>query len=296
MARKARPVIPGYPHQVTQWGKDGQPVFDVPADYRRYLSWLGHYSALNSLEIWAYCLMPDHVLYVCLPKTGDALARTFNNVHMRYAQYFNSKHTLAGSLWGGRFLSCALDGPSCFEEIRYIETLPVRAGLAERPEDYAWSSARCHVLAVPDPIVIDCRSPSKTAAARPAAASASNPAAPGPPGPGPSFAADSPPACQSAARDLAIPSGGLATSPAAPVEAPDPRSFLTSNRIPDWRAYLTASLEGRAAEHLIRRTRSRLRTGRPSGDPSFVRTLESVTGRVLSARPRGRPRKKKPSN
>jgi putative transposase len=74
---------------------------------------------------------------------------------MRYAQYFNGKHAAHGHLWRARFMSCALDDRSVREEVRFIETNPVRLGLAARPEDYPWSSARSHATAAPDPLLSD---------------------------------------------------------------------------------------------------------------------------------------------
>jgi putative transposase len=153
MARLARSVFPGYPHHVVQRGSHDRLVFEAHADYLRYLEWIQKYAARYGLEIWAYCLMPSHVHFVCVPETGTALARVFNNLHMRYTQFFNGKRGAPGQLWRSRFMSCALDGPSVREEIRFIENNPVRARLAERPEDYPWSSARAHVLGLPDPIL-----------------------------------------------------------------------------------------------------------------------------------------------
>ena len=155
MARLARSVFPGYPHHVVQRGNHGRLVFEAHADYLRYLEWIQEYAARYGLEIWAYCLMPSHVHFVCVPKTGTALARVFNNLHMRYAQFFNGKRGAPGQLWRSRFMSCALDNLSVREEIRFIENNPVRTGLAARPEAYPWSSARAHVLGLPDPILSD---------------------------------------------------------------------------------------------------------------------------------------------
>jgi putative transposase len=158
MARLARFSVIGYPHQVTQRGNYEQPVFEEEADFRRYLQWLRGYADRYKIEVWAYCLMPNHVHYVCLPKAEDALSRGFNALHMKYAQYFHGKKGLSGHLWRARFLSCMLDDGSVFEEVRFIENNPVRAGLVARPEDYPWSSARHHVLGENDPIINDgCR-------------------------------------------------------------------------------------------------------------------------------------------
>ena len=154
MARLARSVAPGYPHAVSHRGNRKQTVFGEDADHHRYLGWLRECAERYGLDIWAYCQMSDHVHYVCVPKTEDALARSFNTVHMKYAQYFHRKNGSSGQLWKGRFQSCPLDDPSVFEEVRFIETTPVRAGLVEQAEDYPWSSAGSHITGEPDPVLI----------------------------------------------------------------------------------------------------------------------------------------------
>jgi putative transposase len=153
MARLARSVVLGCPHAVSQRGNREQTVFEEDADYYRYLGWLRECAERYGLDIWAYCQMSDGVHYVCVPKSEDALSRAFNTVHMKYAQYFHKKKGSSGQLWKGRFQSCPLDDPSAFEETRFIETTPVRAGLVEQAEDYPWSSARSHVIGEPDPVL-----------------------------------------------------------------------------------------------------------------------------------------------
>lgn len=155
MARLARLTFIGYPHHVIQRGNYDQPVFESDDDYRQYLSWLQHYTSHYFVDIWAYCLMPNHVHFICVPRAEDALSRAFNALHMRYAQFFNGKRSLRGHLWRPRFMSCVLDDSSVREEIRFIENNPVRGGLVARPDDYPWSSARHHILGVPDPVVTD---------------------------------------------------------------------------------------------------------------------------------------------
>jgi putative transposase len=155
MARLARSTIIGYPHQVTQRGNYEQTVFEEEADFRRYLAWLRECANRYHVEVWAYCLMRNHVHFICVPKADGALARTFNSLHMRYAQYFHGKKGVTGHLWKGRFLSCMLDDRSVFEEVRFIENDPVREGVVEKAEDYPWSSARHHVLGESDPVIMD---------------------------------------------------------------------------------------------------------------------------------------------
>ena len=229
MARLARCTIPGFPHHLVQRGHHDQPVFESEADYRRYLDWLHEYTSRYGVDIWAYCLMPNHVHFICVPNQEDALARAFNSLHMRYAQYFNGKRHDHGPLWRPRFMSASsMNRRPRGGAIRREQSRPGLAGLAE---DYAWSSARCHTLGEPDPVLI-------------------------------------------ARSDSVHALNKMAGVPMA-------------RDIPGWRSYLTAGGD----EAIVKRTRERLKTGRPAGDAEFVRVLEGIVGRRLGALPIGRPRK-----
>jgi putative transposase len=155
MPRVARITAIGYPHHITQRGNYRQRVFKTQNDYKQYLSWLKEYSDRNALDIWAYCLMPNHVHFVCVPQNNDSLARTFNALHMRYAQYINKKQGMSGHLWQGRFYSCILAEKHLFAAVRYVENNPVRAGLVKEPDEYPWSSAKGHVKKGGDIILCD---------------------------------------------------------------------------------------------------------------------------------------------
>src|SRR5512138_2503609 len=150
MARLARSTVLGYPHHVVQRGCHDQTVFESDDDRLRYLDWLAEYAERYGVDIWAYCLMPNHVHFICVPKSDGALARAFNATHMRYAQFFNARREASGPLWRPRFMSCVLDEPSVREEIRFVENNPVRAGIVPRAEDYSWSSAHSHVTGATD--------------------------------------------------------------------------------------------------------------------------------------------------
>ncbi len=155
MPRIARVVVGGLPYHITQRGNYGQVVFDEDDDRRTYLKWLRTYSRSSGLRLWAYCLMPNHVHFVAVPDVGkeDALARTFNQLHMRYAQYLNGKRKQRGHLWQGRFYSCPLDERHLYEAVKYVERNPVRVRLVSKPGDYPWSSAHSHIAREANPIL-----------------------------------------------------------------------------------------------------------------------------------------------
>ena len=153
MPRAARIIARDYPYHVNQRGNYRQTVFESDTDYRQYLAWLKEYEEKYSLEIWAYCLMNNHVHFVCVPRKDDSLARTLNTLHMRYSQYYNRKKGITGHLWQGRFYSSILDERHLYAAIRYVENNPVRAGIVQAPEEYPWSSARGHCGVVSDSIL-----------------------------------------------------------------------------------------------------------------------------------------------
>ncbi|MCK5655834.1 MAG: transposase [Candidatus Aureabacteria bacterium] len=145
MPRIGRIVAPGLPHHITQRGNYRQTVFSKDFEYTGYLRWLDEYTRKYKIDILAYCLMPNHVHFICVPHRVDSLARSFNACHMRYAQYFNKKNCLRGHLWQGRFYSCILDEQHLYASCRYVENNPVRAKLVRKAENWQWSSAKAHL-------------------------------------------------------------------------------------------------------------------------------------------------------
>jgi len=153
MARAARIVVPDEPHHVTQRGNRRQPVFFCDEDYILYRNLMGEWCARWGVEVWAYCLMPNHVHLVLVPHTPDALARAVGEVHRRYTCHVNVREGWTGYLWQGRFRSSVMDASYTLKAVRYIEMNPVRAGLAATPEEYPWSSARAHLIGKDDALV-----------------------------------------------------------------------------------------------------------------------------------------------
>jgi putative transposase len=144
MPRLARITIPGVPHHVTQRGNDRQDVFFVDDDRRMYLDLLERQAEHYGLDVLGYCLMPNHVHLVAVPRREDSLAKAVGRTHFLYTQYLHRLHGRSGHLWQNRFYSCALDDPHCWAALCYIERNPVRAKIVRVPWRYRWSSAAAH--------------------------------------------------------------------------------------------------------------------------------------------------------
>ena len=153
MARIARLVIPGLPHHVTQRGNRRERVFFEDGDYRFYLRLISEAARGSATEIWAYCLMPNHVHFIMTPSSADGLRRTFAEAHRRYTSRINARFKWTGHLWQGRFSSVAMDERHLWAAARYVAMDPVRAGLAERAGQWPWSSARAQLAGRDDGVV-----------------------------------------------------------------------------------------------------------------------------------------------
>ncbi len=153
MARLPRVVIPGLPHHITQRGNGRQKVFFEEADYALYLDLLAVAAERAQTEIWAYCLMPNHVHIVLVPSDEYGLSRTFGDLHRRYTGYVNARQRQTGHLWQGRFGSVAMDEEHLYHALRYVSLNPVRAGLVAKAEDWRWSSVRAHFAGLDDAVV-----------------------------------------------------------------------------------------------------------------------------------------------
>ena len=153
MARLARVVAAGVPHHVTQRGNRRQDVFFGDSDYQSYKALLAEGCRAAGVQLWAYCLMPNHVHLILVPSDEDGLRAALGETHRRYTRTVNAREDWRGCLWQGRFASVPMDEAHLFACVRYVELNPVRAKLARRPGDWKWSSARAHLAGRDDALV-----------------------------------------------------------------------------------------------------------------------------------------------
>lgn len=153
MARTARVVAAGVPHHVTQRGNRRQKTFFCDEDYETYRTILAESCRAAGVDIWAYCLMPNHVHLVLVPKTAEGLSAALSAAHRKYTRHINFRKGWRGFLWQGRFASFPMDEQYLLACARYVELNPVRAKLVRRAQDWKWSSARAHLGRAADKLV-----------------------------------------------------------------------------------------------------------------------------------------------
>jgi len=128
-------------------------TFFSDADYYEYLHLMAEWCNRCNVDVWSYCLMPNHIHMIVVPKTEDGLRRAVGEAHRRYTRYINFQKNWRGHLWQGRFASFPMDEQYTLATARYVELNPVAAGMARRAEDYGWSSAKAHLCGEDDILV-----------------------------------------------------------------------------------------------------------------------------------------------
>ena len=96
----------------------------------------------EGVEIWGYCLMPNHTHLIAFPVQEESLRRAIGEAHRRYTRRINFREKWRGYLWQGRFASFVMDEPYLLAAARYVELNPVRARLVGSAAEWPWSSAR----------------------------------------------------------------------------------------------------------------------------------------------------------
>jgi len=99
MARLARVVVPDHPHHVTQRGNGRARTFFGDPDYALYRDLLAENCRAAGVEVWAWCLMPNHVHLILVPSDPDGLRRALARVHRSYAGIIQARRKRSGHFW-----------------------------------------------------------------------------------------------------------------------------------------------------------------------------------------------------
>ena len=143
MPRGPRFLIPYACYHIITRGNQQQTIFLDDADYEIYLTKIKRYKKRHNFQLYAFCLMPNHVHLVGQPEDPAGLPRFMHGLSLSYALHFNKRYKKVGHLWQDRFISktIAKDG-YLLDCIQYVENNPIRANMVKAAAEYNWSSYR----------------------------------------------------------------------------------------------------------------------------------------------------------
>lgn len=114
-------------------------IFEDAEDKQRYLDSLHVFCTKESVTVYAWCLMDNHI-HLLLKAPMESISAAMRKLNATYAQYFNRIYDRVGHLFQDRFKSEPVESDEYFLTVlRYIHQNPQKAGIATA-ENYPWSS------------------------------------------------------------------------------------------------------------------------------------------------------------
>ena len=104
------------------------------------------------MDIWAYCLMLNHIHLIAVPEKKENLRLAIGRRIVDVPSY-QFQGRLAWALVQERFSSFVMDEQYLMACTRHIESKPVRANPAGQAEQWYWSSAAAHISGQNDTLV-----------------------------------------------------------------------------------------------------------------------------------------------
>jgi len=140
MARPLRIEYPGALYHITSRGNERKDLFFDDGDRRKFLQILQDYHDRYGILIHSYILMGNHY-HLMLETPKGNLLKVMHGINGRYTGYLNRKYGRVGHLFQGRYRGILVEKDAYLIPLsRYVHLNPVRARMAERPEEYGWSS------------------------------------------------------------------------------------------------------------------------------------------------------------
>jgi putative transposase len=122
-----------------------QATFLTDHDYQIFLHILAEAHRLWGVEVFAYCLMPNHY-HVCRRTPAGNLSRVMRHIDGLYTQRFNRRHHRDGCLFRGRYKAIVVDAEEYLcAVLRYIHLNPIAAAIVQMPEEYRWSNHKYYL-------------------------------------------------------------------------------------------------------------------------------------------------------
>lgn len=184
MPLRKTPIVPGEIYHVFNRSIAKQPIFINQKDYQRAINVLNyyiyerprlrfsHFNRLSTeekykflgelksnpkiLEIFAYCIMPNHVHFLLKGIKENSIQIFMGNFQHSYSKYFNIKYKRSGSLFQSRFKAVRIETDEQLIHVsRYIHLNPTSSFLI-KPEllsEYNWSSFKDYMNGKVDGVV-----------------------------------------------------------------------------------------------------------------------------------------------
>ena len=145
LPRKARQKSESNIYHVIMRAINRQRLFIDDEDHHRFLQTLKFYKKTSGYEIYAYCLMNNHI-HLLLKVGPEPLEQIMRRICGKFVYWYNRKYDRVGYLFQDRFKSEPVEDDQYFlTALRYIHQNPLKAGLVKDIKQYRWSSYNAYL-------------------------------------------------------------------------------------------------------------------------------------------------------
>lgn len=151
MARPLRIEFPGAVYHVTTRGHRREAIYEDDTDRAIFNELLAEAVDRYNWRCYAYCQMTDHY-HLVIQTVDPNLSAGMRRLNGVYTQRSNARHDRGGHVFQGRYKAVLVDADRYLRDlVRDVVMNPVRAGMAEAPGDWKWSSYRATAGEAPAP-------------------------------------------------------------------------------------------------------------------------------------------------
>ncbi|MGK7890288.1 MAG: transposase [Leptolyngbyaceae cyanobacterium] len=145
MPRREMAFIPGQFYHLYNRGVNRDRIFFERENYLHFLRQWRRYLVPHTLDVLAYCLMPNHYHFLVQVR-DEGLSEKMGFLSLAYTKAINKRHNRCGPLFQGRFQSIHVN-EACYllNLSRYIHLNPVKAQLVDTPQEWEFSSYQDYV-------------------------------------------------------------------------------------------------------------------------------------------------------
>lgn len=156
MPRVAREKCGNSIYHICVRGNNKQDIFLDDEDRQEYLKRVRVYEEKYKMQIYAYCLMTNHVHLLIYDNDQD-ISKFMQGLSLSYVKYFNKKYGRTGHLFQDRFTSVMMKNDMQLMYVsKYIHLNPVRANMVSRAREYKWSSYSMYEGGKDKNDIVDC--------------------------------------------------------------------------------------------------------------------------------------------
>jgi putative transposase len=143
MGRAPRVDIAGLMYHVINRSNGRVELFNTDGDYQSIENSIVEAHDEYAVNIYAYCIMPNHWHLVVSPREDGEMSRFMQWLSLTHTQRYHAFHKTIGHghIYQGRYKSFPVQTNEYFSQlVRYVERNPVRAHLVRKAEQWKWSS------------------------------------------------------------------------------------------------------------------------------------------------------------